>query len=89
MADCSPVTVNGEPLVAVNDPGLEVAVYEEIVFPPVAPPVAVIVAAPLLYARPVPTFDAVTLGACGTVVAVALDGAEASPVPAAFIAETL
>jgi hypothetical protein len=89
VADCRPVTVTGEPPDAVNDPGLEVAVYEEIALPPVAPPVAVIVADPLLNARPVPTFAAVTTGACGTVVAVAFAAADASPVPAAFIAEIL
>jgi len=62
--------VTGDPPDAVNEDGLEVAVYEVIAEPPVAPPVAVIVAAPLLYGRPVPTFVAVTDGACGTVVAV-------------------
>jgi hypothetical protein len=48
------------------------------------------VAAPLLYARPVPTFAAVTVGACGTVVAVIeLDADDAALVPAEDVAVTV
>ena len=50
--DCSPVTVNGlEAPDAVNDPGLEVTVYEEIAAPPVDGAVNATLAAPLLNAR--------------------------------------
>jgi hypothetical protein len=60
VEDCKPVTVNGdEAPVAVNPPGLEVAVNEVAGAP--APAVNVTVAAPLLYARPVPTFVAVPI----------------------------
>jgi hypothetical protein len=64
--DCSPVTVKGddEP-VAVYPPGEDVAV-NEVAAAPVAAGVNVTVAAPLLNARPVPTFVAVPIvGALG------------------------
>ena len=58
--------------------------------PPVAPPVTVTVAAPLLYGRLVPTSAAVTDGACGTVVAVIeFDAADGADVPTAFVAVTV
>jgi hypothetical protein len=59
VADCKPVTVKGdEAPVAVNPPGLEVTVNEVAVAP--APGVNATEAAPLLYARAVPTSVAVT-----------------------------
>jgi hypothetical protein len=56
--------------------------------PPVLEP-AVMFAAPLLYGRPVPTLAAVTVGACGTVVAVIEFNDVADEVPLAFVAVKL
>jgi hypothetical protein len=87
VPDAKPVMVNGDRLLAVKLEGLEVAVYELIEAPPVAPPVTVIVVAPLLYGRLVPTSATVITGACGIVVAVMLlDAADAAPVPAELTA---
>ena len=57
--------------------------------PPFAAAVTVIVAAPLLYARPVPTLTAVPVGRSGTVVAVIEFVVVAADVPLAFVAVTL
>jgi hypothetical protein len=82
--------VNGERLFAVKLPGVDVAVYELIEVPPVAPPVTVMVVAALLYGRLVPTSATVITGACGIVVAVMLlDAADAAPVPAELVALTV
>jgi len=63
--------------------------YEDTVFPPFTED-AVIVAAPLPKARPVPTFAAEAVGACGTVVAnTAAEAEEAADVPAALVAVTV
>jgi hypothetical protein len=63
--------------------------YEDTVFPPFTED-AVIVAAPFPKARPVPTFAAEAVGACGTVVAnTAADAEEAADVPAALVAVTV
>ena len=66
MLDCRPVTVKGElEPVAVNPPGLEVAV-NDVAAAPVVAGVNVTVAAPLLYALEVPTSVALTpVGALG------------------------
>jgi hypothetical protein len=79
----SPVNVIGDDPVVVNDPGEDVPVYTLTALPPVDPAV---------YVRVACVFPAVAVpivGACGTVVAVALAADDASPVPAALIAETL
>jgi hypothetical protein len=66
VADCNPVTVRGlDAPVTVYPPGLDVAV-NEVAAAPVAAAVNVTVAAPLLYARLVPTSAALTpVGALG------------------------
>jgi hypothetical protein len=77
------VTVKGDA------PDTEEALYAETALPPLTED-AVIVAAPLPKARPVPTFAAETVGACGTVVAVTAEEAEeAAEVPAALVAVTV
>jgi hypothetical protein len=67
VPDCKPVTVTGDVPLAVNPPGEDVTLYE-LGIPPVDFGVAVTVAAPLLYALPVPTFVAVPIfgGLSGT-----------------------
>ena len=73
--------------VPVNEPGLEVTVYELIAFPPVAGSVNTTEAKPLLYARPEGVLVATTeVGVLGTVVAVTDDEAMLGPdVPIAFV----
>ena len=62
VADCSPDTVIGlKAPVPVNPPGLDVTVYEVIGSLLVAGALNDTVAAPLLYPRLVPTFEADTL----------------------------
>ena len=79
----NPVTVKGDA------PDTPDAVNEVTVLPPFVAD-AVIVAAPLLKARPIPTFTADTVGACGTVVAVTAEEADdAAEVPAALVAVTV
>jgi hypothetical protein len=65
-------------------PEEDVAVNVEIALPPVAPAVNGTDTTPDVPPDAVPI-----VGACGIVVAVAFAAADASPVPAAFIAETL
>jgi hypothetical protein len=92
VADARPVTVNGlEAPEALNEPGVDVTVYEEIAAPPVAGAVKATEAAPLLNARLVPTLVAVGAdGVAGIVVAVMLDeAAEAAPVADAFVPRTV
>jgi hypothetical protein len=80
-----PLTITGEDAPEPVCAPLEVAVNVDIAFPPVAPAVnATDADVELLPGDAVPI-----VGAAGTVVAVALDAVEASPVPTVFIAETL
>jgi hypothetical protein len=82
-----PVTANGlvVPVVVSDTDGLEVVVYEVMLFPPVAPAVNAKETVVLFVTVAVPT-----VGACGTVVAVILfDAEEALDVPAAFVAVTV
>jgi hypothetical protein len=67
VPEARPVTVTGLDVpVPVNEPGVDVAVYEE-ALPPVVDAVNATVAAPLLYALEVPTLVAVPIvGASGT-----------------------
>ena len=63
--------------------------YAETALPPLTED-AVIVAAPLPNALPVPTFAAETVGACGTVVAnTEAEAEDAAEVPAALVAVTV
>jgi hypothetical protein len=84
VPDDNPVTTIGVDPDTATDPGEDVAVYAETAFPPVAP---IVNGTDMLVFPGLPAVPIV--GACGTVVAVALDALDASPVPAGLIAETL
>ena len=81
-----PVTVIGlNAPVAVMPPGLEVAVYEVIALPPFAAG-----AVKLIVAWVLPGAAVNAVGAPGTVAGVTLlEGADAGPVPMAFVAVTV
>jgi hypothetical protein len=67
----------------------EEALNAEIALPPLTAE-AVMVAAPFPKGRPVPTFAAETVGACGTdVTVIAEEAADAAEVPAALVAVTV
>jgi hypothetical protein len=83
--DAVPVSGVDVPLVDTDTDGLDVVVYEEIAFPPVAPAVNGIETVVPFVLETVPI-----VGACGTVVAVIAEEAlDADEFPAAFDATTV